>query len=679
MRLITFLIIALLFIGDVGAAPVYQSGLGVFPAGNNVPAPSLPPDEYCPDEPTAAIAAYWTAAEKWNGHLFDKQSSLTAPSGDGTGLLNTYYDGQLGAYKLADHFDDTETYYAYADQADYWYGERYVEAYGGSASGYWTFAEGFAERYLRRGDTNARNNIQLLLEHASYVPFGDTSDDTLSRENAYALITHIQAERVGITLNETQLARRTTLYNNALGIIDQWTTGAADYFRPFMGSLTAKALIEYYENVSPDAIIIPKLEALAALIQSTCWDADASSWRYTNRELYGNHSDTCGTALKPDCDLKLAPDLNMLISPIFAWLWKHTGVGEYHEIFDAALAAGVPVYNPATGQHVSGAWQGTWQIGAYSLAPEGKMIDQQTFWGPEGIANRLSRTCGTAPGATPTATPTPTPTATATATPTATPAGFDASDYGTDIIWWDGTDPASVLDASDTSASDTENVKTVMDKGSLAINLVQDTDANRMSVAANSLNGFQTLTSQNADGFNLTGAQGGDISKDRTGLTIVFVGRITDGSSTNRLLKLSDNSTGNRVFIAALSPNRDIQTSVKPQDGGTAADSYQNAGTFPALDTWYVWTFRWDFAGDTYEMYQNGTLVDSLASINSSGSSSNTASSSGDQNPFSGNAYGNYGWKGGIAQFIVYDGALTTTNRQNVQTALCTQYGITCS
>ncbi|MBA4191483.1 MAG: hypothetical protein C0467_26185 [Planctomycetaceae bacterium] len=62
------------------------------------------------------------------------------------------------------------------------------------------------------------------------------------------MMTFINAYRAGITLSPTNYTRLALLLENMVatttGHVDQWYLNTADYFRLFMGALTAYALTE---------------------------------------------------------------------------------------------------------------------------------------------------------------------------------------------------------------------------------------------------------------------------------------------------------------------------------------------------------------------------------------------------------------------------------------------------
>jgi hypothetical protein len=246
---------------------------------------------------------------------------------------------------------------------------------GGIAS-YLNHTDGFVEDVLRGSSRSAASkaNIQAILTNAAYMNTSglDPMDHTdYSREVAYTLITLINAQRVGITLTTDQTTRIGIMLGYALGHINKWVTQTTNYFRPFMGALTAKALIHYYTYVSQDSRIAPALALMADYSWTACWKGTAGAWGDANAFLY-----TDRTGFDPQ-DGTSTPDLNMLICPYFGWLWWQQGLQKWRDRGDLIFQGGIPVYAGAV--RTSGADMGTPSL------PHLKRINQQMYWGPEYI------------------------------------------------------------------------------------------------------------------------------------------------------------------------------------------------------------------------------------------------------------------------------------------------------
>jgi hypothetical protein len=203
---------------------------------------------------------------------------------------------------------------------------------------YWIFTRGLTLDYLSTGDGISRGGAILIAKNAAYAadytPLAWTVDASMSREVAYAIDAYIDAESLG----EPHRSRTEALVTQALGHIDQWfVTKTAEYVRPFMFALTANALIAYQE-VTGDPRVLPALIVGADWIWDSCWLPSQGAFRFTDRVV-------------PSGGTEAAPDLNLLIAPVYAWLWYQTQDAMYRDRADQIFAGGV------TGAWLAGAKQ----------------------------------------------------------------------------------------------------------------------------------------------------------------------------------------------------------------------------------------------------------------------------------------------------------------------------------
>ena len=154
-----------------------------------------------------------------------------------------------------------------------------------------------------------------------------------SRENAYALYAKIMQYEAGGGLSP----RAAILAENALGHISQWfVLKNSPYVRPFMVALTARALIKYWE-INPDPRIISALK-LAADSLWAYWLPAQGSFKYTSVDT-GAFPTTA-----PDYNTggtEPAPDLNLLIAPLYGFLYHVTGDMSYLDRGDQIFLGGV--------------------------------------------------------------------------------------------------------------------------------------------------------------------------------------------------------------------------------------------------------------------------------------------------------------------------------------------------
>jgi hypothetical protein len=343
---------------------------------------------------------------------------------------DSYYDGLNNAYQLLDHFGDTYwATYVTEQLEEYrdWYINTIAIGFGGvkgAVAGFWVFLKGLVEDYLRRGDAVSRQAAIDVFDNGSYVSFGDCSGHEYNRECAYALFAHMQITRLpGFTLSTAQLTRRQTLYEWALAQVDQFLTGIPSgnstkgvYVRPFMIALTARSLIHYWKNINKDPRILTKLKAIAEYIWTTCWKGTSGTWGVANAFTYTDRVMTGHPDASPDLDQFTQPDLNLLIAPLFGWLYHETGESKWRSRGDLIWTGGVPQY---TGNvHTAGADLSV----PTSVNVNGKHCQQQMFWATDYITDAEATPAVGPTPSDPDPTPDPDPGTDPGSTPTVVPA-----------------------------------------------------------------------------------------------------------------------------------------------------------------------------------------------------------------------------------------------------------------
>jgi hypothetical protein len=206
----------------------------------------------------------------------------------------------------------------------------------GKVPGYWNFTTGLRMDYERTGDPVSRNAVVTLSENAAYTPditpLTWTQGIDRSREVAYAILSYVDAEAVG----RSRRPRRAALVNQAYGHLDQWfgpfvwvdapgwpVGHVNQQMSPFMVGLTAHALIRDWEQTD-DQRLLPALTQAANWLWSNAWIPSKSAMWYE--------------AAHPT---NAAPDLNLLIAPMYAFLFHQTGNPKYRDEGDALFAGGI--------------------------------------------------------------------------------------------------------------------------------------------------------------------------------------------------------------------------------------------------------------------------------------------------------------------------------------------------
>jgi hypothetical protein len=268
----------------------------------------------------------------WESHMLSygethcqsqKNTSLTFDDR----LANTYYDAQWVYYQIAD-YTNNPYWNTCAEAASAVYRDLYDVPNNGNVPGYWNFTHGLTQDYLRNNDTSSKAAEILLAQNASFArdstQVSETANCLVSRETAYAIMAYLNAEDLG----QPRRARLAQLVDQALGHIDQWfVSKTCDYVKSFMVGLTAHALMSYYDKTG-DPRIIPALQTASQGLWNLNWDVVTQSFKYVDHFTGTENADP-------------APDLNMLIAPMYGWLFHQTGNVTYLDQGDQIFAGGV--------------------------------------------------------------------------------------------------------------------------------------------------------------------------------------------------------------------------------------------------------------------------------------------------------------------------------------------------
>ncbi len=235
-----------------------------------------------------------------------------------------YYDGAKVFYQIADYTRDPSWKTGARRVAlDY---RKYVLDNKGKIPGHRIFTRGLLEDYERTGDEASRQAVVDLAHHAAFASNdpGGMVDAEGSRETAYNILAFLDNEEAGGEPNPNL----TSYVDNALGHLDQWfVQKSTPYVKPFMFALTAQALIEYHKRTH-DPRILPALETGANALWTEMWHSDKGGFGYLNVETF-------------EAGPGAAPDLNLLIAPVYAWLFRHTGDTKWRERGGLVFAGGV--------------------------------------------------------------------------------------------------------------------------------------------------------------------------------------------------------------------------------------------------------------------------------------------------------------------------------------------------
>lgn len=240
-------------------------------------------------------------------------------------LLGTYYDGTRVMFQIYDYTRDTK-WLTGAQQSLGIYRDTYVLPNTGGLPGYWLFPIGLRMDWQRTASAASKNAEILMSQNGSFCRDTDNPcvSFNLSREAAYVLMTLQNAEILG----EAHRARRDVIRESVYGHFTQWmaTPRPPGQLSPFMMGLSAHAVIRDWEATG-DVRALPSIRALADWLWANAWDASKNAFVY---DLNGFDGPAIG-----------APDLSLLIAPLYAWVWKQTGASWYRDVGDQVWLGGV--------------------------------------------------------------------------------------------------------------------------------------------------------------------------------------------------------------------------------------------------------------------------------------------------------------------------------------------------
>lgn len=257
-------------------------------------------------------------------------------------LSATNFDGERVFYQIAEYTNDV-TWVDCARRAEAVYRDQYVVIAGGSVPGYWSFTRGLQLDYQYTGDTASRDAGLLLADNAMFARDGTPLEWTVSTEYsvevAFAILTYLDAEALGAP----RRARLPQLVDQALGHIDQWFVDrTAPAVMPHMVALTAEALIAYYERTQ-NARIPAAIQRAMDWLWANAWLPEHQAFWYDSRD--------------PSVP---APDVNLLVAPAYAWLYRQTGDPIYRDRGDQVFAGGVTLGFLWSGKHFNQSYR--WSV-----------------------------------------------------------------------------------------------------------------------------------------------------------------------------------------------------------------------------------------------------------------------------------------------------------------------------
>lgn len=325
------------------------------------------------------------------GH--DSGEALSALDDQDKRLNAQYYDAQWVFLRIAEFTGDKDPWHGYAEAAEKTY-KRYLKGSEFRPQGFRKFPHGLFADWKINGDKESR---EYLLQMREKAPFSDPTSQYAqgwdqqrrSREVAYSLQTEVLAARAGAG----EPRRMERFADMALRHIESWTTGKyvnddpeLQFCQSFMGGLTASALISYYEytaeNGKADKRVPKAVSSLADWLWEEMWVNNVDGTGYGAFKYVDPPREKVGSGGP-------APDLNLLIAPMYGWLYYHTGEDRYAKRGDKIFAGGVELAKVEYGgKHFNQNYRSSfdyvmWRTAGNGGAAGNRPLGPTAAWGPQ--------------------------------------------------------------------------------------------------------------------------------------------------------------------------------------------------------------------------------------------------------------------------------------------------------
>jgi len=242
-----------------------------------------------------------------------------------------YYDGERVFYQIED-YTKHKKWETCAMNAQANYRDQYVMARPtpGAIGGWRVFPDGIYMNYLRTGDPTSKAAVHALATKAAGAALWTGHVPTYSIREATYMLT---ANRLDTKLGNDRSRQMKQMVSIVLGHIDQITSGPAPSNETFMDGLAAEALIHYYEDGHQDDARIPAaIQKLADWLWDNAWYQNKGAGFFCYSAYQASIGMPQGEGLR---------NLNLLIAPMYAWLFRTTGKSKYQAEGDQIFASGV--------------------------------------------------------------------------------------------------------------------------------------------------------------------------------------------------------------------------------------------------------------------------------------------------------------------------------------------------
>jgi hypothetical protein len=231
-----------------------------------------------------------------------------------------YYDGTRVFYNLND-IARSESFASCAEFQNNAY-RNYVLENNGLLQGYRYFPHGLAMHYQKTADPRSLRALRLMLNSAYTKQYMPAIDPAYVREISYGLDILLENERLGWA----RQSDFTFVLEALIGHLEMFFVSRQAQWQPFMVGLASEALISYWE-VSRDPRILPLLRNAAETMWRESWSTPNGAFAYYS-------------ATDPTTYVGMS-DLNLLIAPLYGWLYQQTHEEKFRTMGDMIFTDGV--------------------------------------------------------------------------------------------------------------------------------------------------------------------------------------------------------------------------------------------------------------------------------------------------------------------------------------------------
>lgn len=310
------------------------------------------------------------------GHRWGTYMDPAGPNSQSDKFFHEFYGTAKTFHGISDYLGVAEPWLTYAKWGNEVF-RTYLISTGYATQGYRRFTHGMYGEFVRNNSV-LLSELEMLRDIPAFSRVaegrGQGGGEHRSRETALAVVANIHAERAGSPRQLENGNPRLETFIPWMGSqLYEWRTGdygtpPAGYqsrFAPFMFAISAHALISYIEwerelGNDPNQYWRTNYpmdygQGITPGVSGVQWPtivdalSDVASWAV----LQAHHESDVNTSMwVPDSrgyasflyqdinSASVATDLNLMIAPAYAWLWKETGDRRFRDWADQLFGAG---------------------------------------------------------------------------------------------------------------------------------------------------------------------------------------------------------------------------------------------------------------------------------------------------------------------------------------------------